>query len=76
MRGEYLDNLLIYVFLAVLIGARLGHCLFYDADYFLTSEHWVEIFWPFENGRFTGFAGLASHGAAFGILIAGLKVTA
>ncbi len=70
VRGEYLDNLLIYVFLAVLIGARLGHCLFYDADYFLTSEHWVEIFWPFENGHYTGFAGLASHGAAFGILIA------
>ena len=70
VRGEYLDSLLVYVFLAVLIGARLGHCLFYDAKYFLTSEHWVEIFWPFENGHFTGFQGLASHGAAFGILIA------
>lgn len=70
VRSEYLDNLVIYIFLAVLVGARLGHCLFYDADYFLTSAHWVEIFWPFENGHFTGFSGLASHGAAIGILFA------
>lgn len=70
VRSEYLDNLVIYIFLAVLIGARLGHCIFYDADYFFTSEHWVEIFWPFEDGHFTGFSGLASHGAAIGIFIA------
>ncbi|MBQ1877927.1 MAG: hypothetical protein II161_03830, partial [Erysipelotrichaceae bacterium] len=44
-----------------------GHCLFYDADYFFTAEHWTEIFWPFHNGHFTGFSGLASHGAAVGI---------
>ena len=67
---KYLDSLVVYVFLAVLVGARLGHCIFYDADYYFTSEHWVEIFWPFENGHFTGFQGLASHGAAIGILIA------
>lgn len=67
---DYLESLVVYVFLAVLIGARLGHCLFYDADYFFTSEHWTEIFWPFQNGQFTGFTGLASHGAAIGILIA------
>ena len=70
VRSEYLDTLVIYIFLAVLFGARLGHCIFYDADYFFTSEHWVEIFWPFEDGRFTGFSGLASHGAAIGIFIA------
>ena len=70
VRSEYLDSLIIYIFLAVLIGARLGHCLFYDFDYFFTSEHWTEIFWPFHNGQFTGFAGLASHGAAIGIFIA------
>lgn len=66
----YLDSMVVYVFLAVLIGARLGHCLFYDFDYFFTSEHWVEIFWPFHNGHFTGFQGLASHGAAIAIPIA------
>ena len=67
---DYLESLVVYMFLATLIGARLGHCLFYDADKYLTSEHWVEIFWPFEDGKFTGFEGLASHGAAFGILLA------
>ena len=67
---EYLGSMLIYIFLAVLIGARLGHCLFYEPDYYLTSEHWFEIVWPFANGRFVGFQGLASHGAAIGILIA------
>ena len=68
--SEYLDPLLVYMFLAILIGARLGHCLFYDFNYYFTREHWVEIFWPFENGHFTGFAGLASHGAAIGIFLA------
>lgn len=67
---SYLDSMVVYVFLAVLIGARLGHCLFYDFDYFFTSDHWVEIFWPFHNGHFTGFQGLASHGAAIAIPIA------
>ena len=70
VRSEYMESLLVYVFLAVLIGARLGHCIFYDADYFFTSAHWTEIFWPFHNGHFTGFSGLASHGAAIGIFIA------
>lgn len=70
LNRDYADSILIYVFLAVLIGARLGHCLFYEPGYFLTREHFFEIFWPFSEGRFTGFQGLASHGAAFGILIA------
>lgn len=70
VRSEYLDSLLLYIFLAVLIGARLGHCIFYDSNYFFTKEHWFEIVWPFQHGRFTGFAGLASHGAAIGIFIA------
>lgn len=69
---KYLDSLLIYIFIAVLVGARLGHCLFYEPDYFCTSEHWLEIILPFnlKTGQFTGFQGLASHGAAIGILIA------
>lgn len=67
--GRYLDSLVVYIFLAVLVGARLGHCLFYDFDYFFTKEHWTEIFWPFDNGQYTGFQGLASHGAAIAIPI-------
>ena len=70
VRAEYLDIFFVYMFLAVLIVARLGHCLFYDFDYFFTAEHWTEIFWPFHNGHFTGFSGLASHGAAVGIFLA------
>ena len=68
--SRYLDSLVVYIFLAVLIGARLGHCLFYDFGYYFTAEHWVEIFWPFSGGRFVGYQGLASHGAAFAILLA------
>ncbi|WP_299218908.1 prolipoprotein diacylglyceryl transferase [uncultured Aquimarina sp.] len=67
-----LDTLTNYVFIGTLIGARLGHCLFYDFAYF--SQHPLEIFLPFkissEGWNFTGFAGLASHGGAIGILIA------
>jgi len=65
------EKLAIYMFLATLIGARLGHCLFYDWEYF--QHHILEIFLPVEfepKFKFTGFRGLASHGAAFGIIFA------
>ncbi|MDN3596507.1 prolipoprotein diacylglyceryl transferase [Zunongwangia endophytica] len=68
---EKLDSLFIYTVLATLIGARLGHVLFYDWDYF--QHHLLEIFLPvkFEpEFQFTGFRGLASHGAAIGIITA------
>lgn len=68
---EKLDSLFIYTVLATLIGARLGHVIFYDWDYF--QHHLLEIFLPvrFEpEFEFTGFRGLASHGAAIGIIIA------
>ena len=68
---EKLDSLFIYTVLATLIGARLGHVIFYDWDYF--QNHLLEIFLPvrFEpEFQFTGFRGLASHGAAIGIIAA------
>ncbi|UIR57599.1 prolipoprotein diacylglyceryl transferase [Sphingobacterium sp. SRCM116780] len=69
---ELLDKLSIYIFLGTLIGARLGHCLFYEFDYY--KDHLLEIVLPFRfvNSQFqmTGFAGLASHGGAIGILAA------
>ena len=68
---EKLDSLFIYTVLATLIGARLGHVLFYDWNYF--QDHLLEIFLPvkFEpEFQFTGFRGLASHGAAIGIITA------
>ncbi|MCF1422462.1 prolipoprotein diacylglyceryl transferase [Mangrovimonas futianensis] len=66
---EYLDPLFLYTVLATLIGARLGHVLFYQAE--LIKEDFFSIFLPFsfKNGiEFTGFQGLASHGAAIGII--------
>jgi prolipoprotein diacylglyceryl transferase len=68
---EKLDTIFIYTVLATLIGARLGHVIFYDWDYF--QNHLLEIFLPvrFEpEFQFTGFRGLASHGAAIGIIVA------
>ena len=69
---ELLDRLSIYIFLGTLIGARLGHCLFYEFDYY--RHHLLEMVLPFRmvNGHFqlTGFQGLASHGGAIGILTA------
>lgn len=71
---KYLESLLVYMFLAVLVGARLGHCLFYEPEYYLTKAHWIEIILPFgrdaSGWHFTGYQGLASHGAAFAILLA------
>ena len=68
---EKLDRLTIYVFLATLIGARLGHCLFYEPDYFLS--HPIEIFIPFKsvNGEwvYDGFRGLASHGGILAVVL-------
>ncbi|MFI0430869.1 prolipoprotein diacylglyceryl transferase [Mariniflexile sp. HMF6888] len=67
---EYLDPLFIYTVLATMIGARLGHVLFYQSE--LISQDFFSIFLPFKfkgGFEFTGFQGLASHGAAIGIII-------
>ncbi len=69
---ELLDRLTIYMVISTIIGARLGHCLFYEFDYY--SQHPLEIILPWKGQigkdfEFTGFQGLASHGAAIGILI-------
>ncbi|MFD1615279.1 prolipoprotein diacylglyceryl transferase [Gelatiniphilus marinus] len=66
----YLDPLFIYTVLATMLGARLGHVLFYQSE--LISEDFFSIFLPFKfkgGFEFTGFQGLASHGAAIGIII-------
>lgn len=65
-----MDSLTIYVVLGTLIGARLGHCLFYDFAYY--SQHPVEIILPFTftpQFKITGFQGLASHGGGIGIML-------
>jgi phosphatidylglycerol:prolipoprotein diacylglycerol transferase len=68
---EKLDSLFIWMVLATLAGARLGHVFFYDWEYF--RNNLLEIFLPvkFEPSfHFTGFTGLASHGAAIAIIVA------
>lgn len=64
------DTLTIYMVIATIVGARLGHILFYQPE--VIWEEPLSIFLPFELSpfRFTGLQGLASHGGAFGILFA------
>lgn len=65
------DTLTIYMIVATILGARLGHVIFYQPELFL--ENPLSIILPFEfspSFRFTGLQGLASHGAAIGILTA------
>lgn len=58
---EDLDMLLFYVLIATVIGARLGHVIFYDLGYYLRNPGEILAIWH---------GGLASHGAAIGILLA------
>jgi prolipoprotein diacylglyceryl transferase len=68
---EYLESLFIYMVLSILLGARLGDVFFYSWDYY--QDHLLEILLPIRdtpNGyTFTGFRGLASHGAVIGSLL-------
>lgn len=68
--SESLDSLFIYSVLGIMIGARLGHVIFYQPELF--GEDFFSIFLPFKfkgGFEFTGFQGLASHGAAIGMII-------
>ena len=77
---EKLDSLFVYAVVSIMLGARLGHVIFYDWDYY--KDHLAEILLPIResvdgslfgiiNGwGFTGFTGLASHGATIGAFIA------
>lgn len=58
---EDLDKLSIYVIVGTVVGARLGHCIFYDTEYYLSNPLEIIKVWQ---------GGLASHGAAIGILAA------
>ena len=78
---DYLEPLFVYTVLGTLIGARLGEVFFYNWDYF--QDHLVEILLPvkevadgsmffglIKGWEFSGYRGLASHGAAIGIITA------
>ncbi|MEM1122719.1 MAG: prolipoprotein diacylglyceryl transferase [Bacteroidota bacterium] len=68
---DSLDTLLLYLILGTVLGARIGHCMFYEWDYF--QDHLLEMVLPFRfepEFQFTGYTGLASHGGLVGVLIA------
>lgn len=68
--NEALDSLFIYSVLGIMLGARLGHVIFYQPE--LINDDFFSIFLPFsfsDGIKFTGFQGLASHGAAIGMII-------
>ncbi len=58
--AEMMDQLLIYIALGTIVGARLGHCLFYEPSYYLSNPIEILKIWK---------GGLASHGAAIGIVL-------
>ena len=76
IKDELFDPLFLYCFVGILVGARLGHCLFYEPEVWLSSwQHVLQIFIPihiFPDGswKFTGYTGLASHGGTIGLMIA------
>jgi phosphatidylglycerol---prolipoprotein diacylglyceryl transferase len=71
--SEHLEKLAIYGMIGILVGARLGHCLFYEPSYYFA--HPLEIILPIQplpggGYKFSGYQGLASHGGVLGLLIA------
>jgi len=64
---EKIDPLFLYTAIAMLLGARIGHYVFYEENYTI-----AEMLLPFKLNpfEFTGYRGLASHGAAIGIITA------
>ena len=76
IKDETFEPLFFYCFIGILIGARLGHCIFYEPEYYLTSgKHFIEMllpirFMPQGGIKIVGYSGLASHGGTIGIIIA------
>jgi len=70
---KYLEKLSLYGMIGILIGARLGHCLFYEPSYYLA--HPLEMILPIQQlpgggYKFSGYQGLASHGGVIGVITA------
>jgi prolipoprotein diacylglyceryl transferase len=71
--AELLERLTIYGIIGIFVGARLGHCLFYEPSYYFA--HPLEMILPIQplpggGYKFSGYQGLASHGGVLGLLIA------
>lgn len=69
---DKLEKLTIYAFIGIFAGARIGHCLFYEPEYYLTRP--LEMLLPIGpkpggGYEFTGYRGLASHGGTIGLIL-------
>ena len=67
---EQIKDLMVYMIVGLLIGARLGYVVFYNPGYY--AKHPFEIILPFqfENGiTFTGFSGMSFHGGLIGVIL-------
>ena len=69
---DLFEPLFMYCFIGILIGSRLGHCLFYQPEYYLS--HPIEMLLPIKQTAdgwvFRGYEGLASHGGVIGVITA------
>lgn len=72
LSNDNLQKLSTYGFIGIIVGARLGHCFFYEPDYYLSNP--LEMILPIKildggGFKFTGYQGLASHGGTLGLII-------
>lgn len=73
---QKLEKIFIYTLISTILGARLGHVFFYEKELFLKDP--LSIILPFSfvsNLEFTGFQGLASHGALIGVVISTILIS-
>ena len=66
------EPLFFYCFFGIIIGARLGHCIFYQPDYYFAHPWEIVLpvkFLPGGGWKFTGYEGLASHGGTLGLIV-------
>lgn len=75
IKPELFEPLFFYCFFGILIGSRLGHCLFYEPQYYLSDfPRFIEMLLPIRftgsGVRLIGYQGLASHGGTLGLMIA------
>ena len=68
MTDDQLSSLFIWGISGLLLGARLFSTIIYYPDNTYLLKPWL-IFWPFQNGKFTGLQGMSYHGGAFGGLL-------
>lgn len=67
--GEDVE-LILAIAVSLIIGARLGSCLIYSGTYYY--KHPLQIFWPFNNGKFVGLPGMSYHGGVIGAIVGAL----